>query len=113
WDSVPSYFGDLTSAVNAANGSPSISHPPTPTTTTSYTVTVKSTDLGGSGFNGMWTTISKGGSVIKTGFTPLSFSATSGTSYQVTVSNYGNYVFDHWNGGSTSATRTISVATEA
>ena len=115
WDSVPSYLSDLASAVNTANGatSSSSSPPPSASTTTSYTVTVKSADLAGSGFNGMWTTISKGGIVIKTGYTPLSFSATSGASYQVTVSNYGNYVFDHWNGGSTSATRTISVTTEA
>jgi len=106
WDSVPSYFNDLTSAVNAANGSPTSS----PSTTTTYTVTVKSADLSGSAFNGMWTTISKGGSVIKTGYTPLSFSAVSGSSYTVSVSNYANYVFDHWESGSTSSSRIVSVS---
>jgi len=107
WDSVPSYFSNLVSAVNTANGGSSTT--PT-TTTTSYTMTVNSADVAGNLFNGMWTTISKDGSVIKTGYTPLSFSALSGATYQVTVANYGNYVFDHWDSGSTSSTRSVSAS---
>jgi hypothetical protein len=106
WDSLPPYFADLVSAVNSANGSPS--SPPT----TFYSVTVRSADLNGNLFNGMWTTVSKDGVVLKTGYTPLSFSAESGVNYQVTVSNYQNYVFDHWENGSTNSARTISVTSD-
>lgn len=103
WDSLPPYYNDLVSAVNSANNGGST---PTPTT---YTVTVRSADLNGISFSGMWTTVSKDGVVLKTGYTPLSFIAESGVSYQVTVANYQNYVFDHWGNGSTSSTRTIIV----
>ena len=58
----------------------------------------------------MWTTVKRSdGSILKTGYTPLSFAAKSGAYYQVSVANYGNHVFDHWSNGSTNPTRTISV----
>jgi spherulation-specific family 4 protein len=104
WDSLPSYYSTLSSTINSANGGSS-------STTTSYKVTVRSADLNGASFSGIWTTIKNSdGTVLKTGYTPLSFTAKSGATYQVTVSNYGNYVFDHWDNGSTSSTRTITVS---
>src|SRR2546427_7737045 len=56
----------------------------------------------------MWTTIQSGGTTVKTGYTPVTFTATTGTQYTVTVSNYQNYVFNHWDDGSTNAARTIT-----
>jgi spherulation-specific family 4 protein len=101
WDSLPSYYSTLASTVNSANGSSS--------TSTSYTVTIRSSDLGGASISGIWTTIKNSdGTILKTGYTPLSFTAKSGATYQVSVSNYNNYAFDHWDNGSTSSTRTIS-----
>ena len=57
----------------------------------------------------MWTSIQSGGSTVETGYTPLSYSGTTGTSYTVTVRDYQDRVFDHWENGSTSRTRTITL----
>jgi len=77
---------------------------------TSYTLTVRSLDLSGSTITGMYTVIrSSGGSILKTGFTPLTFTGDGGSSYSVTVSDYGQRTFDHWGDGSTSRTRTITL----
>src|SRR5207247_10905848 len=54
----------------------------------------------------LWTIISGAGST--TGYTPLSYSANSGSQYTVTMGEYQNYVFDHWDNGSTSKSRTIT-----
>jgi hypothetical protein len=70
------------------------------------TLTVKSMNLGGSAITGLWTVI--GGSGTKTGFTPLSYAATAGSSYTVTMSDYQNYIFDHWEDGSKNRSRTIT-----
>jgi hypothetical protein len=107
WDSLPPYYNDLVSALDIANNGGST--PPAPTT---YTVSVRSANLNGVSFSGMWTTVSKDGVVLKTGYTPLSFNAESGVSYQVTVANYQNYLFDHWENGSTSIARTISITSD-
>jgi hypothetical protein len=82
---LPSYFGTLLS-------------------TLSLTVTVQTDDLSGNQIYGLWTVVRSGGSIIQKGFSPLSFTATSGDQYEITVSNYGNYVFNHWNNGSTNRT---------
>src|SRR3989442_1167087 len=76
--------------------------------TAQATLVVKSVDLSGNSFAGMWTTIQSGGTTVKTGYTPVTFTATTGTQYTVTVSNYQNYVFNHWDDGSTNAARTIT-----
>ena len=96
WDSLPWYYSTLASTLNPGNVA---------TSTTSHTVTIQSV-----GVTGMWTTVKRSdGSILKTGYTPLSFAAKSGAYYQVSVANYGNHVFDHWSNGSTNPTRTISV----
>ena len=90
WDSLPSYYATLSATINSADGGS--------TSTTSYNVNIRSADLSGALFSGMWTTIKNSdGAILKTGYTPISFTAKSGTTYQVTVSNYANYLFDHWN----------------
>jgi hypothetical protein len=63
----------------------------------------------------MWATIQSGGNTVKSGFTPLTISGTTGGTYVVTVSNYGSYTFDHWGNGSTGNPRwvTLSAATTA
>uniref|UniRef100_UPI00307D569A spherulation-specific family 4 protein n=1 Tax=Nitrososphaera sp. TaxID=1971748 RepID=UPI00307D569A len=55
----------------------------------------------------MWTTIAAaGGAVLQTGFTPLAYQGNQGQ-YAVTVSDYQDRVFDHWEDGSTARTRTV------
>ncbi len=104
WDSLPAYYEALASAVNSANASP-------PPTSNLYTVKVRSLNLAGNAVSGVFTTISKDGVIVKSGYLPLSFKAQVDATYQVTVSasNSGNtYFFDHWANGSTGLTRTIN-----
>ncbi|HJU14678.1 MAG TPA: spherulation-specific family 4 protein [Candidatus Nitrosotalea sp.] len=56
--------------------------------------------------NGLWTT-AKSGTNVTSGFTPFVFNADGGTYYTVTVANYGNLTFDHWEDGSTNNTRIV------
>ena len=78
--------------------------------TGAYNLTVKSADMAGVEFSGMYATIAAG-TVLKTGFTSLSYSGGSGT-YTVTVSDYGTTVFDHWDNGSTSKSRSIALGAD-
>ncbi|MDG6998338.1 MAG: spherulation-specific family 4 protein [Nitrososphaerota archaeon] len=102
---LPSYFTSLVADLAALDPSTS-----TTTTTTSSTVSVNvnSADLSGNQISGMWTTVSSNGATTQTGYTPVSFSAAVGNSYTVCVSNYGNYVFDHWSDGTTNSCDTIT-----
>lgn len=56
----------------------------------------------------MWVAIQSGGVVVATGYSSLTFIASVGTTYQISVANYGSYLFNHWADGSTSATYTVS-----
>jgi hypothetical protein len=58
---------------------------------------------------GLWTVVKKDGTTLKSGFTPLTYTAQVGSTYEVSVSNYGNYVFDHWESGSKISTRQVTV----
>src|SRR5574338_1512254 len=100
WDSVTPYFMDLAAALDTGI------LPPPPNT---VQLTVRSTDSSGASIEGLWTEISAGGSVVNSGYTPLAYTATSGIQYSVCVSNYGNYVFDHWSDGDTNSSRTVTV----
>lgn len=83
----------------------------TKTTTTSSstpTVSVSSVDLSGASISGLWTTWNQGSTVLATGYTPITFDGSQGGSYVVSVANYQNYVFCHWQDGSTSADKTVS-----
>jgi hypothetical protein len=88
-----------------------------PTTLTAYyttnqaTLTVSSEDVSGDTITGLWTVIKKDGTTVETGYTPLSYTGEPGT-YEVTVSDYENYEFDHWDNDSTSNTRRLSVSGE-
>jgi hypothetical protein len=85
------------------------SAPAQSTTTTAYDLVITSADASGNAITGYYTTIKTGSTTVKTGFTPLTHAASPGTSYTVSVSDYGSSVFDHWENGSTSRTRTLTV----
>lgn len=51
------------------------------------------------------------GAVVKSGFTPGSFSGVAGQSYTITVQDYGTLVFDHWGNGSTNRARSFTFGT--
>ncbi len=94
YTSLPSYLSALFSGVNSSiSGSPTIS--------------VQAVDLSGNPIQGIWTTLQNGGMTLGQGFTPVTFSAITGDQFAVSVGNFGNYVFDHWAGGSTSNTAMV------
>ena len=100
--------------VSAINGigtsSPSstVSATTSPISTGTVSLTVKSVDLAGNAITGLWTTIQSGSTILKTGYTPLTFTVNANSQYTVSVANYQNNVFDHWGNGSTDATKIIT-----
>jgi Tol biopolymer transport system component len=72
-------------------------------------LTVNAIDLNGDPVRGMWTVIrSSDGSILKTGFTPVSFTVTTGMEYRISVANYSDKVFSKWQDDeSTSRARTV------
>ncbi len=96
YSGLPSYFSTEVADVSSLNA---------PTT-----VTINSAYADGVEFSGMYAYVKSGGSVIASGFTPLTFDVTSGTQYVVTVDNYQSNVFSHWSTGATSSSITITPA---
>lgn len=56
-----------------------------------------------------WVIIGSGSRTVQAGYTPLAFTGNSGTTYAITVSDNQDSIFDHWENGSTSRSRTISL----
>jgi hypothetical protein len=100
YSSLPSYFASLVSDLKAT--------PSTPLSTAS-SLLIQSTDMSGNAVTGLWTTVSYNGNVVASGFTPLTFDGTTGAEYTVSVSNYGEYFFSHWENGNASPSRTITL----
>jgi hypothetical protein len=80
-----------------------------PLAPSTHILTVASADMSGNIKTGMYTTIKEGGATIKFGFTPLSFTGNVGATYSVTVADYGSSFFDHWDNGSTTRTRILTL----
>jgi hypothetical protein len=73
-------------------------------------LTINSQSTTGSQATGFWTTLAQNGQTVATGFTPVQFQVATGQQYVVTVSNYGQWTFDHWaDTGSTNPARTVSI----
>ncbi len=73
------------------------------------TIAVNSVDLTGNQITGMYMELQNSNGVdIATGFTPVSFSVTSGQQYIVYANDYQNIVFNHWEDGTTNHARTIT-----
>lgn len=69
--------------------------------------------MAGNGFTGMWTVVSaKDGTVLETGFTRMSFTGQVGEEYIVSVGDYQNNVFDHWEDGNKGRSKTIVMPEE-
>jgi Spherulation-specific family 4 len=76
----------------------------------SVPLTVKSVDASGIPIAGVYTVItSANGTTVASGDTPLTVSVSKGAGYLVSVANYGSFVFEHWDDGSTSATQGVTV----
>ncbi|HYL65689.1 MAG TPA: fibronectin type III domain-containing protein [Nitrosopumilaceae archaeon] len=88
---------------------PAINMVPVNAIGTPVTINVNSVDLSGNAFTGMYIELeNSNGVVMASGFTPASFSAISGQQYIVFANNYQNFVFNHWDDGTTSQARPIT-----
>jgi hypothetical protein len=96
YSSLPSYFATLVSDLKASSS-------------TTSSLLVQSTDMNGKPIAGLWSTVSYNGNVVASGYTPLQFNGTTGAQYTVFVSNYGEYLFNHWENGNGSPSRTITL----
>ncbi|HEV2192763.1 MAG TPA: hypothetical protein VGR54_03985 [Nitrosopumilaceae archaeon] len=78
-------------------------------TSSTISLTINSADLSGNKIKGIWIELhNPNGKVLKSGYTPRSFSISSGNQYVIYVSNWQNLVFNHWDNGSTDPFRTIT-----
>jgi Tol biopolymer transport system component len=77
-------------------------------------LTINSIDKSGNALNGMWATIrTPDGTMLKSGFTPLTFIGNPGIEYKVSVANYDGKTFEHWQDDeSTSKSRVITLTSD-
>ena len=73
-----------------------------------HTITINAYDGQGRDRH-MWTTVSADGLTVQVGFAPLNFTGSHGATYSITMSDYEDRVFDHWEDGSTDRTRTLTL----
>lgn len=99
---------------DARDGSPDWGVFPNVTPPLESKLTIKSVDSKWEPITGLWTTIrTTDGTLVKSGYTPLTFVGKTGTDYKVTVANYDGKEFARWqDNGSTSRTRTISLSSD-
>src|SRR3989449_458431 len=85
----------------------------TVTTSTTSTLGVKTQDKNGNTITGFYVSLSQGGTVVASGFSPVNFTVNNGAQYSLAVSDFGNYTFDHWSDtGTTTNPRPISITTD-
>jgi hypothetical protein len=77
-----------------------------------YALIIGAEDLSGNPVQGVWTTIhSTNGTLVGSGYSPLSFAGEADESYKVIVADYDGKVFQHWkDNNSTNRTRTIHMS---
>ncbi|GEM_PF-2821831 len=91
----------------AGSGPPSV--PSNGTTLEELSVTVQSDNLTGSAVGGMPVELENyRGAAINSGHTPVTFHVSYGERYAVVAGNLGTNGFEHWDDGTTNATRTIT-----
>jgi hypothetical protein len=72
---------------------------------------VVNSQANGQALNGMFVALEQGGSVIESGFTPVTFSLSAGQTYQVVGDNYGQYTFSWWSTGDAEDPTTVLAST--
>src|SRR3989441_706646 len=99
------------SAKDAASNSASAQF--TVTTSTTSTLGVKTQDKNGNTITGFYVSLSQGGTVVASGFSPVNFTVNNGAQYSLAVADFGSYTFDHWSDtGTTTNPRPISITTD-
>ena len=82
------------------------------TTSSNATLTINSVDMTGTSFPGFFTTVSEGGTVVGTGFTPMTFAGTGGATYTVETQDFVPFLFSNWEDGSTIAARDVTLSSD-
>lgn len=88
---------------------------PQPIAPKQASIIVESVDQSGNPLLGKYAVIrsaSAEGTILKTGFTPLTFTGDTGAEYNVSVANYDGEIFKHWEDGSTGNTHTIHLSAD-
>jgi hypothetical protein len=76
---------------------------------TTNTLTVRAYTTAGEALS-MYAVIKSGSTTVKSGFTPLAYTGTTNRTYTVTMSNYKDFAFSYWGGGSGSSNpRTLTL----
>lgn len=89
----------------------SIANTATDATSEAVVISIKTTNRS---VTGLWTTLAQNGQTINSGGTHIAFDVNNNQQYTVTATDYGTNFFDHWQDtGSTSRSRTISIAKDA
>ncbi len=83
---------------------------PEPSGTSTLTVNTQFAD--GAEQNGMWTVLYSDGSTVDTGFSPVDFTLDSGEPYVVSVGDYNDVNFHHWDDDSTTRQRPITITND-
>lgn len=92
YGALSSYFGNLVNMASRATGVAS----------STDTVTVDTLSTDGSPLPGIWMTVSENGVSIASGYSPLTFAATNGQTYQINASNHGLDTLEEWSTGAVS-----------
>jgi hypothetical protein len=76
-------------------------------------LTVATVDSSGKVLSGLYTSLWQNGTLISSTDSPARFLVYTGATYQVIVTSYGNYTFDHWSNGSTDPMITTNTSNTA
>ena len=71
-------------------------------------LTVNAYTTGGKAIS-MYATVKSGDTIVKSGFTPFTYTGTTGNTYSVEASNYSGLTFSKWGDGTTSNPRSIAL----
>ncbi|MHB8566830.1 MAG: hypothetical protein ACYC7D_00745 [Nitrososphaerales archaeon] len=74
---------------------------------------VTATDSSGKSLSGLYVSVWQDGTLMSASSTPTSVLVNDGTTYQIIVSSYGNYNFDHWSDGFTNPMRVWNTSSPA
>jgi hypothetical protein len=80
-----------------------------PVVPTTASMTIQSYATAGAPIAGVPATVTSNGNSVMTGVTPLTFAGTIGASYTVSIGSINGYVFENWNGGSSSQAQTVTL----
>jgi hypothetical protein len=72
------------------------------------TIVVESQTWDKKAFDGMPIEIKSGENTVYAGLTPASYNATKGVEYTIRISDYKNYIFEHWDDGDRDYSKTIN-----